>query len=988
MAIKANIVKNQTIGVKLNQGTGGFNAPVQSVNDKTGHVVLNANDVGALPKSTVIPTKVSQLENDEEYLKSYTETDPTVSAWAKAPTKPTYTAAEVGARPNTWTPSADDVGADSEGTAETKVSEHNTNTEAHNDIRLLIQGLTSRLNALADSDDVTLDQMSELVAYIKDNRELIEGVTTNKVNVSDIINNLTTNVADKPLAAAMGVELVKMIEDVETPANLSELKEDSKHRVVSDAEKARWNSKSEFSGSYKDLFDQPFGETWLSKGSDTLASDNIIYGGYHKASNTVPSMEDIEKGYAIKYHRVSNGVITGDPIALTNSNADMSVHSGENGILISYDGLPFVIVSFTGIGTWSALKFSEITSPGVYFLQDAHICVESIKLTGYDGFPLKVLQGGVVKTVNHVVPDKDGNVNVESGSGGSNDAFDMIASNTLTWNGDASGKVLVNNLIDSSFYYVKVSSIIPTLEDFQKGGIWASVDPDGVEYDELFADGENITENDTLIDFLGGYILIVKENNAHYVTNIADCTFPETGVYFAGFTEGGYISKLTITDFKQFTRPILKKESLPAQHKDWYGVVVSKGNTVVGDGIVHNGFVKVSDSVPTEAELQAGGKIRYYNVEDGEITGDLITANYPESPYSILARAEGILIAYDGLPIVVISINGSPNIGPFVYDVITGPGVYFNQGSHICMHSLTIDGYTEFDVNYSKIPMEFIPDGIGGGADWNAQEGEDGYIANKPFGETTVMGDTVTFNGDLTGKTYVSVDVDGGTMHYVKVSDAVPTIEDLQNGGSGVVAEVGEQAFDSSLCQDVGQAIIVADGAGIIVKEDNADLTEIVGAVFPKKGFYVTHAPDLGVSISSITINGYTGFEMEIPKRLPAKYAPAPEIIITGEGLNYQNAEYHSATCNKSVSELLRMEMYDLLGTVVECPYEDSNGVQHQIVAKVYGVNKSFGDGVNSITFYAQYGIVFSSNIIGIMFVLNTETFEETCRVVNVASLA
>lgn len=44
-------------------------------------------------------------------LQSYTETDPTVPAWAKAADKPTYTAAEVGARPSTWTPTAADVGA-------------------------------------------------------------------------------------------------------------------------------------------------------------------------------------------------------------------------------------------------------------------------------------------------------------------------------------------------------------------------------------------------------------------------------------------------------------------------------------------------------------------------------------------------------------------------------------------------------------------------------------------------------------------------------------------------------------------------------------------------------------------------------------------------------------------------------------------------------------------------------------------------------------
>lgn len=44
------------------------NIPVKSVNNKTGAVVLTASDVGALPTSTVVPTKVSQLDNDSGYI--------------------------------------------------------------------------------------------------------------------------------------------------------------------------------------------------------------------------------------------------------------------------------------------------------------------------------------------------------------------------------------------------------------------------------------------------------------------------------------------------------------------------------------------------------------------------------------------------------------------------------------------------------------------------------------------------------------------------------------------------------------------------------------------------------------------------------------------------------------------------------------------------------------------------------------------------------
>ena len=100
-----------------------------------------------------------------------------------------------------------------------QISTHNTSTGAHNDIRLLITELTNRLNALANSEDVDLDQMAELVAYIKDNRELIEQITTNKVSVSDIINNLTTNVSNKPLSAAQGVALKALVDAAATAAS-------------------------------------------------------------------------------------------------------------------------------------------------------------------------------------------------------------------------------------------------------------------------------------------------------------------------------------------------------------------------------------------------------------------------------------------------------------------------------------------------------------------------------------------------------------------------------------------------------------------------------------------------------------------------------------------------------------------------------------------------------------------------------------------------
>ena len=53
------------------------------------------NDLTNKPTIPTVPTKVSAFDNDKGYLTR--ETDPSVPAWAKNPTKPTYTASEVGA---------------------------------------------------------------------------------------------------------------------------------------------------------------------------------------------------------------------------------------------------------------------------------------------------------------------------------------------------------------------------------------------------------------------------------------------------------------------------------------------------------------------------------------------------------------------------------------------------------------------------------------------------------------------------------------------------------------------------------------------------------------------------------------------------------------------------------------------------------------------------------------------------------------------------
>ena len=75
----------------------------ESFNTIAGKILKYMNDFGTcafksmILKEDLAPSIKTSLEKADSALQSYTETDPTVPAWAKTPTKPTYTAAEVGA---------------------------------------------------------------------------------------------------------------------------------------------------------------------------------------------------------------------------------------------------------------------------------------------------------------------------------------------------------------------------------------------------------------------------------------------------------------------------------------------------------------------------------------------------------------------------------------------------------------------------------------------------------------------------------------------------------------------------------------------------------------------------------------------------------------------------------------------------------------------------------------------------------------------------
>lgn len=89
----------------------------------------------------------------------------------------------------------------------------------------------------------------------------------NNLNITDAqINTIATKVAAKGFYTKSEVD--GLIAKIAVPTKLSQLADDTAHRLVTDAEKARWNNK--FSGNYNDLTNKPTIPTKLSQ----LAEDD------------------------------------------------------------------------------------------------------------------------------------------------------------------------------------------------------------------------------------------------------------------------------------------------------------------------------------------------------------------------------------------------------------------------------------------------------------------------------------------------------------------------------------------------------------------------------------------------------------------------------------------------------------------------------------------------------------------------------------------
>lgn len=208
--------------------------------------------------------------------------------------------------------------------------------------------------------------------------------------------------------------------------------------------------------------------------------------------------------------------------------------------------------------------------------------------------------------------------------------------------------------------------------------------------------------------------------------------------------------------------------------------------------------------------------------------------------------------------------------------------------------------------------------GSGGGgvqSDWNqTDETAADFIKNKPI--VIEGGDTLTWDGDMTGRAYVDT---GDGIFLVHVSDATPNIDDFANGGSYKMVKQGgaiDIPFTGSDIYDTGFGCLIVNDASFCVAA--TDGLEAEGFLFPIKGIYLMAFLPEGINCSGLVINGYSGFISETlaPDYLPQ--IPADKLKeITAVNLNADSDKYlykSGADTSDTNNRLTQMELLKFFG--------------------------------------------------------------------------
>lgn len=246
---------------------------------------------------------------------------------------------------------------------------------------------------------------------------------------------------------------------------------------------------------------------------------------------------------------------------------------------------------------------------------------------------------------------------------------------------------------------------------------------------------------------------------------------------------------------------------------------------------------------------------------------------------------------------------------PFI-DAVTG--IAYKVGDIVAFDA---DRAKEILANGNFIEV-YVDTGGAGGGSWND-------LKDKPFGEEVITySDTLTWDGNTEGLYSVF------GMFY-KLSNNVPTKEDLLKGctislGNGYTIDIQDYMI-------VDEEGIIAIGEYAMFVPYDKDVPEVG---FVEKGTYFL-LTEYGGYTSSITINGYNGFETKTVTTIDSKYLPKAlqfgdieGTIVSGkinsenEGIYYSWVDDVSPLyAGKSYTVKFNNTVYKVVSSLIDDPY-------------------------------------------------------------------
>lgn len=212
------------------------------------------------------------------------------------------------------------------------------------------------------------------------------------------------------------------------------------------------------------------------------------------------------------------------------------------------------------------------------------------------------------------------------------------------------------------------------------------------------------------------------------------------------------------------------------------------------------------------------------------------------------------------------------------------------------------------------------------------------------FGDMPTGGDTLYWDGNTEGLVNVE------DMYY-KVSDNVPTMDDLANGvtvglSDGTIMEIPADGIED--LRSAGIQVIILSELALVALEDNITNFDFV---LPEKGIYLFAM--LEAHTTFLTIPDYTGFP--VTKKIAEKFLPKPTTFYFGLEDNYL---YTDVNCTvKATAAELRAAMPNLLisamGAMTYYPAFVHDAGTHMTVVAVVAIYDSMA--IASEFFTAEY---------------------------------